>query len=238
MQTQPIELKTTDKSDRIALRGVRVHAVLRADISRTGRILVYGGGILGLGVVAGLRAAGYSGTIDAVIRHDIQGRLARRMGADEVLDLPRSAPHRFARIAERTGARLHRVRLANLTLAGGYDVVFCCAGSKAAIGECLKWTANRGQMVLVGTGAGRVEATEVWFGELTVIGAYGRGVEQFDGRAIRTYDLVHEWMLTARLETEGLVTHRFGPEQYKQALATVMNKSAHRAVKVVLDFRP
>jgi threonine dehydrogenase-like Zn-dependent dehydrogenase len=130
------------------------------------------------------------------------------------------------------------VRLGNLALAGGYDAVFDCVGSPQSIQESLKWTASRGQMVLVGTGhGGRIDLTPLWFGELTVIGAYGRQVEQFDGRAIGTYQLVHEFMRTHKLKTDGLLTHTFKLDEYRGAFELAMDKSAAKAVRVAFDFR-
>ena len=122
-------------------------------------------------------------------------------------------------------------------LSGGYDIVFDCVGSVQSLGECGKWTAGRGQLVLVGTGHGiGTDWTPVWFRELTVIGAYGRQVEHFQGRGIGTYQLVHELMESGKLPAAGLVTHRFALKDYRQAFEVAMGKAQHQAVKVVFKF--
>ena len=85
-----------------------LHAVLRADLSAASRVLVYGGGIVGLGCVAGLRAVGFGGTIDIAARYDFQAQAARRMGATEVvLQRARTPRQRFEEVAGRTGGRVH-----------------------------------------------------------------------------------------------------------------------------------
>ena len=215
-----------------------LHAVLRTDLSPVRRVLVYGAGMLGLGVIGGLRAVGFVGAIDAVSRHDYLDALARAQGADEALRLPPGAADRFEMIAARTGGRVHRVRFGNLALAGGYDAAFDCVGSQQSIQECLKWTASRGQVVLVATGhGGRIDLTPLWFGELTVIGAYGRQVERFGGSSVGTYQLVHDFLRQGKLKTAGLLTHTFKLDDYRRAFALAMHKSAARAVRVAFDFR-
>jgi len=214
-----------------------VHAVLRADLSAARRVLVYGAGMLGLGVAAALRAVGYDGAIDALGRHEYLRPLVEARGAT-YLALPRGRAARHEAVARRTGATVHRARFGNRTLAGGYDVTFDCVGSQQALSECLRWTRSRGQVVLVGTGHGRgVDMTPIWFTELTVRGAYGRSVETVAGRRIETYALTHEWMTTGRLPTEGLLTHTFRPAEYKRAFAVTLAKARHEAVKVAIDWR-
>ncbi len=215
-----------------------LHAVLRADLSRAQRVLVYGAGVLGLGVIACLRAMGYAGTIDALDAAGYLEEMARRLGADEFMRPPAAARARFDMIARRTGAKVHRVRFGNLMLSGGYDVIFECAGSASSLNDALKWVAGRGQVMLVGTGSGgRIDLTPLWFRELTVVGAYGRQLEHVLGGRVGTYQLVHQLMTQGKLPGEWLLTHRFPLGRYKAAFMTAMRKSAHRAIKVALDFR-
>ncbi|MCL2701067.1 MAG: alcohol dehydrogenase catalytic domain-containing protein [Phycisphaerae bacterium] len=217
-----------------------LHAVLRAELQdNSPTVLVYGGGILGLGCVAALRATGFAGRIDLAARHEFQASLGRKMGASEiVLRQARTSRERFEEIAVRTGGRVREVRFGNLMLSGGYDVVFDCVGSVLSLGECVKWTAGRGKVVLVGTGHGvGVDWTPVWFRELTILGAYGRQVEHWQGRRIGTYPLVHEFMQAGTLPTDGLLTHRFALAEYREAFATALNKASQGAVRVVFDFR-
>jgi len=215
-----------------------LHAALRADLSRARRVLVYGAGVLGMSLCSALRAIGYDGQVDALGRHDYLADLAASLGADEFFCLPRSSRQRFARIAARTGGRVHRARFGNYMLSGGYDVIFDCVGTARSFNESLKWTRSRGQVMMIATGhGGRIELTPVWFCELTIQGAYGRQVETFGGRRVATYQLAHELMADGRLKLAGLLTHTFRLAEYKQALAVGMNKAAHRAVKVAFDFR-
>jgi len=216
-----------------------LHAVLRADLSGAKRVLVYGSGVLGLGLISSLRAVGYDGCIDALDRSAYLGELARAMGADEFLPARARQRDRFALVARRTGGRLSRVRFGNYMLSGGYDAVFDCVGSPESFTESLKWTRARGQVVLVGTAyTGQVDLTPVWFRELTVVGTYGRQVEHFGRKRASTYELTHELVAAGKLKLDGMLTHTFPLGEYRRAFATGMNKPANRAVKVAFDFRP
>ncbi|MCK4601401.1 MAG: zinc-binding dehydrogenase, partial [Phycisphaerae bacterium] len=215
-----------------------LHAVLRVDPAGASKVLVYGAGVLGLGVVAALRAVGFAGRIDVLDRAGYLRQTALALGADEFVLAPAGAKDRFTRIAELTGSTLQRSRFGNYMLSGGYDVVFDCVGSRLSINETLKWARSRGQVVMVGTGhGGRVDLTPIWFSELTVTGAYGRQIEHFEARRVSTYQLVYELMAAGKLDVAALLTHVFALKDYRRALAVAMNKAAHEAVKVAFDFR-
>lgn len=215
-----------------------LHAALRADVSQAEQVLVYGPGAIGLSVIAGLRATGYTGRIDVVGRRKYVADLIAQMGGDEFLRLGHRSKDRFHTIAERTGGKVHRARFGNYMLTGGYDVVFECTGTGHSLAECLKWTRSRGQLVLMGTDRDTdVDLTPVWFRELTVIGAYGRQREHYHGQDTGTYQLVHEMMSQGKINTHGLLTHTFPLNDYRSAFDVAMHKSSHKAVKVAFDFR-
>jgi len=215
-----------------------LHAVLRADLSPAQSVLIYGSGVLGLGIIASLRAVGFAGRIEALDRCDYLAAAARRFGADEFFALRGGRAERFEAIARRTGGTVQRARFGNCMLSGGYDIVFDCVGSRQSINESLKWTQSGGQVLLVATArGGAVDLTPIWFTELRVTGAYGRQVEKLDGRTATTYELVHEMMSDGRLDVGDMLTHTFALDEYRTAFSTAAAKAGHQAVKVAFDFR-
>jgi threonine dehydrogenase-like Zn-dependent dehydrogenase len=215
-----------------------MHAILRADLTATKQLLVYGGGTIGLTLVAGLRAVGYTGRIDVIDRSCFAGELATQYGADQWVNLPVQAKDRFEQVAELTGGSVQKTRFSQYMLNGGYDAIFECVGSAQSINESLKWTRARGQVVLVGTDhGGRVDLTPIWFRELQILGAYGRQKESISGRYINTYEFVHELMQQKTLQLTGLLTHTYRIEEYREAFTVSMHKEQHQAVKVAFDFR-
>ncbi len=215
-----------------------VHSVLRANLSGAQRVLVYGAGVLGLGVVAALRAVGFRGHIDALDYSGYLEKMAMHLGASEFVRLPSARTERFAEIARRTGGTVQRVRFGNLMMCGGYDVVFECVGSPQSLAESLKWTRARGDVVIVGTGrGGDIDLTPIWFRELNVKGAYGRQFEHFEGSRVSTYALVHRLMVEGKLDAAAMLTHKFPLSQYRQAFDVSLHKGRHQAIKVAFDFR-
>ena len=215
-----------------------LHAVLRADLSGARQVAVLGAGVMGLATMACLRATGYTGRIEAIEPARYLEPLARQLGADAFLSLPPDARERIEAVAKATGGRVVRSRLGNAMLLDGYDVVFDCVGGEQSFNESLRWAAGGGQVVLVGTShGGAVDLTGLWFKELRVFGAYGRGEENTAGRKVETYRLTHELMRAGKLDLAPLLTHTFALSDYRLALAVAMNKPRHHAVKVALDFR-
>ena len=62
-----------------------VHAACAADITGGERVVVLGAGTLGLCVIAALRALCLPGALVAVAKHPNQRKLARDLGADQVV---------------------------------------------------------------------------------------------------------------------------------------------------------
>lgn len=209
------------------------HAVLRADLAEAGWVLILGGGMMGLGVAACLRAAGYDGAIDLMARHGFQQEWVRthanagKLPPGEPLDV----------LAQHIGLRIVPARMGAKMLSGGYDVIFDCAGSAKSFDLATKAARARGQVLLVGTaGKAVMDPTPIWFSELQVLGVYGRAFEQVAGRRISTYQLVHEWMAAGTLPTDGLLTHTFPIADWPAALAAAADKAPSGCIKAAFQF--
>lgn len=215
-----------------------LHAVLRADLSGARHVAVIGAGVMGLATIACLRATGYAGRIEAIEPARYLERVARQFGADAFLSLPRRGAERFGAVAKATGGHVVHSRFGNRMLCGGYDAVFDCVGTSQSFNESLKWAGSGAQVILVGTGhGGAIDLTALWFKELRVSGAFGRGLEHYHSRRVETYRLTHELMRSGALKVGPLLTHTFGIEDYHLALEVAMYKARYNAVKVALDFR-
>ncbi len=114
-----------------------VHAIDRATLRLADSVLVQGTGAVGLSVIALARLSGAS-TIIAIGAPGDRLELARRMGADEALDLAStSADDRRDRVLELTGRR-------------GVDVAIEAAGSARAVEEAVTLVRDGGRYVIAG----------------------------------------------------------------------------------------
>ncbi|MBX3395446.1 MAG: alcohol dehydrogenase catalytic domain-containing protein [Phycisphaerae bacterium] len=216
------------------------HAVLRRRPQPGEDILVHGSGIISIGVIASIRTLGHDNRVTAIVRHQFQGELARRYGADKAIVLPRRTRRidRYKAVAADTNGIRMDGRMGNQSLIGGYELTYDCSGNAAGLVDALMWTRGRGTLVAVGTtGIAMHDSTPIWFDELSVIGASGRQIEQLDGRRIHTYDLVFEWLQSGRLDLSALPQARYPLSRYREGLAALLNRSRRPIMKVVFDPR-
>ncbi|HET6381349.1 MAG TPA: alcohol dehydrogenase catalytic domain-containing protein, partial [candidate division Zixibacteria bacterium] len=94
---------------------VALHAVLAEPPADGQRVLVIGGGTLGLLTLAALRLVAPGAEVTVVARHPAQRELARRLGAAAVVGSPLQAA------TERAGARRYRSILGEDVLTGGVE---------------------------------------------------------------------------------------------------------------------
>lgn len=205
-----------------------VHAALRAGSGADDVVLVFGAGTIGLLTVAAVRTFTPPRRLIAVAKHPHQRRLARELGADQVV----TPDEVFQRVRFATGAR----RLDGVDrplLLGGADVTFDCVGRAESLNAAVRLTRGRGTVVAVGMpGEERVDWAPIWQRELTVMGAYAYGVEA-DGE--RTFKKALE--AAAGLRLERLTGPLFALGEFRDAIEYAMKAGSLNAVKVAFDLR-
>jgi threonine dehydrogenase-like Zn-dependent dehydrogenase len=214
-----------------------VRAALRRPPAAGERVLVYGIGPMGLAVLQAARALCPACDITAIVQYPFQVELAERMGADRTLcggDL-------YRQVSELTGARLHQGSFGLRILVGGMDLVYDCVGKPFSLENALRWTRAGGAVVLVGVTLARMklDLTPVWYREVDLFGTLAHGMETLPGRAgqMTTFELTARWLLEGKLQTRGLLTHRFPLDDYRRAIQTAVEKKGTQSVKVAFDLR-
>ncbi len=218
-----------------------LHAVLRCPPRDGASVLVLGGGLLGVGIAASVRALGLRSRVAAVVRHARQAELLERFGADHVIMSPRGGGQGpcYRQIAAHVGGQAVPSKFGHHALVGGFDVVYDCIGSGQSLTDSMKFARSGGTVVEVGTSQiGLVDTTPLWFDELTLLGANGRAIEQYNGRCLHTYEIVFELLCQKRLDLRGLVTHRFRVSDYRRALQALTDRGKSGALKVAFEPCP
>ncbi len=215
---------------------VGLHAALRHLPSDSDTVLVLGTGVVGLCIVAALRALGCAARVLVVAKYGFQAEMARALGADCVL--PAHPPDLYRAAAEATGATLHKPILGKPVLVGGADVVYECVGSAASVDDSLRLVRSGGTVVLIGLASllRRVDWTPVWLNEIRVLGSFAYGMETFQGRRLHTFDLAIERIGQRKPDLSSLVTHRFRLREYRRALAAATSRDRNRLIKAVFMF--
>ena len=197
--------------------------------------MVLGCGTIGYLLIQVLRLLQPRCQITAVAQFSWQAELAKDLGADQVLLVGQYGYHEVAQI---TGASLHQGRAGNQMLLGGYDLIYDVVGIETTLNNTLRWTRAGGTVVLVGVNLHRMslDVTPVWYQEVDLIGAVGHDVALWEGEQISNFELAMRWMQTGQIRCDGLLTHRYPLEEYRQAFATAVDKRRYRSIKVAFDL--
>ncbi len=212
---------------------IGVHAALRTPLD-VPTILVIGSGPIALGTIWALRVLGYRGELLGQAKREHEQRLARRLGADEVV-----APGAEARDALlQTGARSYEPMLGPEVYAGGgFPLIFDCVGSGATLSQGLRWAAPGGRIVLLGCAAKipDLDLTWIWSRELRIRGFVAYGEETWRGERLHTFAVTQRLLEESPAPVQDMVTHVFPLAQYRDALRAASDHGRSGAVKVLLE---
>ena len=215
-----------------------LHPVLRYPPGDEQTVLVLGSGVVGLLVVAALRAIGSRCRIVAVARYDFQAEMARKLGADEVVTS--RGKELYKELSQRFDTRLVQPPMGKPLLEGGADTVFECVGRDDALDDALRLAGKGARVVLLGLASlpRGVDWTPIWMKELRVIGSFLSGGQPLDGKVVRTSQLAMDLAAQGKVDLSPLVTHRFRLEEYPQAFAAILARGREKVIKAVFDLNP
>lgn len=218
---------------------VALHAVLRNRPNDDDTALVIGSGVVGLCVVAALRAIGSKARIIVTARHPFQQEMAKKLGADIVIAPERGAAF-YRQIADLTDASVHKPIIGKEVVNGGAKVVYECVGASGTVDDALRLTAPGGTMVLVGLAGAPdgVDWTPIWLSEVAIRGTFCYAIEQCDGQVLTTMQLAMKMLAEGRVDLAPLLTHTFALREFREALATVTSKGKSGVIKAVFAFDP
>ncbi len=220
---------------------VALHAVLKRVPSDNETAIVIGAGIIGLMMIASIRALGSKCRIITMARYPAQIEAAKKLGSDVVI-IDRTDEGLYEKIADLTEGSLFKPAIGKQVLFGnrGPDVIFDSIGSGKTIDDALHLVRTNGTIVIVGMafkGMSKVEWALQIYKELDVLGSMMHGREVHEGREIDTFELAVEFLNEYGGLFKGLVTHKFEIQAYKDAFKVASNKGKYDAIKVAFDYR-
>jgi len=211
-----------------------LHGVLGAQVLEQARVLVVGGGTIGLLTVAALRYLVPTCTIVAIARHPHQQKMAGELGGSHVVT---PGPDLYDQMSGLTGAVVHSIPLGKPAVMGGFDVTFECTGSSDGLEDAVRWTRSQGQVVLTGMPhPNTIDLTPMWYKELSVTGAYTYSVEQGIEGETRTFRIALDMLSGDWGERlAALVRHRFSIKQHRNAIEAAMRPGRSGSIKTVFE---
>jgi D-arabinitol dehydrogenase (NADP+) len=190
-----------------------VHGLDMLALAPGADVLLFGAGPTGL-ILTSLLGHSGAGRLTVAAPTAAKLELARSRGADEIVQLDRSRP-------EQAESRLRAVA------PDGFDVVIDATGAPSVLGPTLSLTRTGGTVFVYGM---TPEATQwpvapydIFRRELTIKGSFAQQFS-FD-RALRA-------LRTGRVDPSGLISRRFGLDEYGEALAAVADSGVVKAVLV------
>ena len=213
---------------------IALHAVLRTPPEGEEPAFVIGSGTIALATIWALRATGFQGPILAQAKREHEQKLARTLGATDVV-----APGFEARDALiDTGASAYMPVVGpEVFSGGGFPLIYDCVGNQGSLAQSLGFASPRGRIVVIGCVAEfkKLDLTFVWARELRIRGAVGYGLETWRGERRHTFEIAHDLLLETGAPVQNMVTHAYPLDQYRDALRAAANHRKSGAVKVVLQ---
>jgi D-arabinitol dehydrogenase (NADP+) len=176
-------------------------------------VLLFGAGPTGL-ILTQLLAGSGAGHLTVAAPTQTKLDLAKRRGADEVVLVDRHDPT----------ASATRLRA---SAPDGYDVVVDATGVLGVLEQAISLTRTGGTVFVYGMTAEAdiwgVSPYEIFRRELTVKGSFA---QQF------AFDRSLQALRTGRVNTEGMITHRFTLDQYQAALDAISDSTCIKSIVV------
>lgn len=226
---------TLDQAVLVEPIGISTHAVLRHPPKDWSKVLIIGMGMIGLGVLMAIKAIHPECEVTVLARYDFQSQMAEKLGAKNIL----TGKDGYQGIAKASGGKFYSAPLNKGAIVDGFDIVYDCVGNADTLNDALRWVKAGGKVVLIGSSLNpmkKLDLVPLWYSQLELVGVVAHGHEHFANKEKHTYDWVFEFMRNGSFPTDGLITHRFPYEDYKQAIALANgHKGTPKAIKVIMQ---
>lgn len=223
---------TNDQATLYEPCAVSLHAVMKRLPKAGEKVVVLGGGMIGLNIVQFVKLLQPDCTVYLLEKSKIKQELALKIGADKIIS---GNPYLF--LQQETGALYyHDKKNKNQVLVGGVDVVYDSIGASWAFNMGLRVLRARGTYVKVGIQMTKttIDETPIWNQELNVIGVNSYGLEEYQGQTYQSFDLVDKFVKEGKLKLDGFITQRYPISKYKDGFKKVLFEG-NDAIKVVLE---
>lgn len=212
------ESVTLDEAALLDILVVNVHAVRLGNPQLGESCAVYGCGVVGLSLLQVLRAKGISNLI-AICKYPFQAEVAKQCGASQIVMYNKET--------------LQQDMLAATNGQGVDQVYECVGGASNAIDDAIGFTTRQGKIIMMGIFAGKpsIDLNGMFMKEISLISSNSYGYSGYRDEFAISIDM----LANKQVDHNALISHRFGPEQYVEAIEAACGKDKSRAVKVLFQ---
>ena len=221
---------TNDQAVLIEPCAVSLHSAMKKIPEKGDKILVIGGGMIGLNIIQCLKILQPECEIHVMERVKEKQELALKLGADYIVD-----EDIYTYTAKHTNAKIYK-KGKNIMLLGGFDIIQDTVGKHGMFNLAIRLLRARGTYVKVGYQMTSVkfDETPIWWQELNIIGVDSYGIEKYQGKKIQSFDLVIKLLKEGKLNFDHFITHRYKLSEYKKGFTQCLRKP-NETIKVVLE---
>ena len=221
-----------DEASLIEPFAVCLRAVLNNPPRRKELVVVIGAGTIGLMNIAALKAVEPSCRVACIAKYPFQARLARRLGADHIIDAQKQDV--MAQVGELAQTKVYPLSGGGAVLAGGVRLVYDTITNSVTLNQALRMARGQGAVVVLGLAAlpEGVDWTPTWMKEIAIIGSLTYGAETFRGKRQDTFVRAVELLKRRRADLRAIRPRKYPLEQFRQALTEAASKKTSGAVKV------
>lgn len=224
---------TEDQAAMVEPLSVSVHGVLRFPARPGDKVLIIGAGFIGLATLMAVRALFPEAEVSVLARHPHQQQMAERLGAHHILK-----SNSYAEVARLTGGTFFSAPLNRGVVTGGFDIIYDCVADEHTTNDAMRWTRAGGTVVMIGSHMSpmpKLDLTAIWYHQVSLIGTYSHGMEDWEGVRKHTYALVIDQLQKGNFPVGQLITHRFPFRDYKEAIRVATAKGKEKAIKVLFQ---
>lgn len=221
---------TNDQAVMIEPCAVSLHSVMKKIPETNDKVLVIGGGMIGLNIVQCIKVLQPNCEVHVMERVKDKQELCKKLGADYIVN-----EDPFDYTVKVTNAKKYK-KGKNTMLLGGFDIIYDTVGKHGMFNKAIRLLKARGTYVKVGYQMTDVkfDETPIWWQELNIIGVDSYGMENYNGERIQSFDLVVKLLKEGKLNLDGFITHRYKMSEYKKGFTQCL-RNPSETIKVVLE---
>ncbi len=205
-----------EEASLLDILAVGVHAVNRGQPSLGDTVVVIGCGVIGLDLIQCLHLRGVS--VIAIARYPFQAEAASRLGAVHTLILDDSKDP----VKE----------IFSLTNQIGADQVYECVGGQGeTLNQAVAICRMGGSVVMIGEfyGLRPTNLFDMMMKEVPIITS--NAYSTF--RSAREFQVSLDLLRNGKVDHSSLITHRFDPQDYREAMETSLAKNSNHTIKAI-----
>ena len=197
------------------------------------RVLIIGGGVIGILLLRALRALNTGCHITVVEPSEFAAEYARRSGAENVV-----AGNIIETAVSVAGGRAYKPLIGEPVVMGGFQRVYDTVGSRETLNRAMRALAAGGTLSVLGiAGDVKLDMTPLWLKLQTVRGCYAYG-NYNDGKTVKpVFGMALDMISRGKVDVSDMLTHTFTLDQYRPLMKVNLSKGKHRAMKTAFRFQ-